>query len=69
MRLTNFTRLIAPLLIAGTTAGCDTDLYSDTSACRDDDANTVCPIDGSRDGPEPTDANGSANAAENREVS
>ena len=69
MRLTNFARLIAPLLIVGTTVGCDTDLYSDTSACRDGDANTVCPIDGSRDGPEPSDAIGPVNAAEKREVS
>lgn len=27
-------------------------MYSDTPACRDGDANTVCPVDGSRDGDE-----------------
>jgi len=36
-------------------SGCDGDLYQDASACRDDDANTVCPIDGSRDGPAKSD--------------
>jgi len=31
-------------------SACDTDTYQDTSACRDGAWNTVCPIDGSRDG-------------------
>lgn len=34
-------------------AACDTDLYTDTRACRDGDWNTVCPIDGDRDGTPP----------------
>lgn len=31
-------------------AACDSDMYFDTAACRDGDANTACPVDGSRDG-------------------
>ncbi|NUT00481.1 MAG: hypothetical protein HOP96_05855 [Sphingomonas sp.] len=42
------TRLIAAMLLASL-AACDTDMYGNTSACRDGDANTECPIDGSRE--------------------
>jgi len=43
-------RQILALLLLCFASACDTDMYFDTSACRDGDANTVCPIDGSRDG-------------------
>ena len=40
--------LVAILLMC--VAACDSDMYSDTGACRDGDANTECPVDGSKDG-------------------
>jgi hypothetical protein len=49
MLSTKTARIAAALLVLLMTSACDTDLYSNTAACRDDDANTVCPIDGSTD--------------------
>lgn len=48
MTIYRFSVLLGGLLAL---MACDTDLYQDTSACRDDDPNTVCPVGGSRDGP------------------
>lgn len=50
--------------LIGAVVACDSDMYSDTTACRDYDASTVCPIDGSRDGPTASNKSLDANSAE-----
>ena len=45
------------------TSACDTDMYQNTTACRDNDANAVCPIDGSRDEEEPVGFNDTHNGS------
>jgi hypothetical protein len=46
MTIFRFSRVVGMLLAL---SACDSDLYQNTSACRDDDANTACPVDGSRE--------------------
>jgi len=65
MTIFRFSFLLGGLLAV---AACDTDLYQDTSACRDDDWNTVCPIDGDRDGTPPNEPTAPAVAARSQSV-
>lgn len=42
MIISRFSAIVASLLLL---AACDTDMYQDTSGCRDDDSTTNCPLD------------------------
>ena len=67
MRPSPSLRCVALFLPLALMSACDTDMYFDTKACRDDDPNTVCPIDGSTDSNEASKADqNSAQAGEER---